>query len=64
MACMELHGAGRPPLKPPPPTHIHAHPTQPKKKEEKAYLRDKGQVEEPLDDPAAEKLRRQRWVWV
>ncbi len=33
---------------------------QPKKKEEKKYLKETGPVDVPLDDPVAEKLRRQR----
>lgn len=39
----------------------HAVPTsQPKKKEEKKYLKEVGPIDKPLDDPVAEKLRRQR----
>jgi len=39
----------------------HAVPTsQPKKKEEKKYLKESVAVDVPLDDPAAEKARRQR----
>lgn len=34
--------------------------SQPKKKEEKKYMKATGPVDMPLDDPAAEKLRRQR----
>jgi hypothetical protein len=34
--------------------------SQPKKKEEKKYLKEAGPVDKPLDDPVEEKLRRQR----
>ena len=33
---------------------------QPKKKEEKKYMKEKVEVDVPLDDPIAEKLRQQR----
>eukprot|EP00983_Pelagomonas_calceolata_P060969 1146609-Pelagomonas_calceolata.AAC.2 len=35
---------------------------QPKKKEEKKYLKEVGPIDKPLDDPIAEKMRQQRWV--
>uniref|UniRef100_A0A7S3VSN1 Eukaryotic translation initiation factor 3 30 kDa subunit n=1 Tax=Dunaliella tertiolecta TaxID=3047 RepID=A0A7S3VSN1_DUNTE len=36
--------------------------SQPKKKEEKKYLKEVGPIDKPLDDPIAEKMRQQRLV--
>ena len=47
------------------PPHTHAHTrVQPKKKEEKKWMKEEAQNPDdiPLDDPNAEKLRRQRWA--